>query len=247
MHQKFAKYQVENFFYNVGFLMSHLVFPGSYRFYIFQKKIYNWVMRRESHIPDEVDFSHIAFCIEGFRHSGNTFLATNILSPKREQILTHHHRYWVINRSLKEKKMTFVLIRNAAEVVRSTAFRAKVDQYGVGVRPYRITMHICWILYYASVLRKIDKIHILDFKEIKNDYGGVRLSISEKSGAVLREVPDFSFSNRFDGPKFEFRSGIIIRILERISDGLYVRIIDRAQNLKSRIPVRLFPGPAAEG
>ena len=189
--------------FDTGWVLSYVLFPSSYRLYRAYKHFGNWIFGRAEAISPPLDWDHIAVVIDGFRHSGNTFLTDNFMPEWRPRAATIIHRSWVLAGAAKRGIPAFLLIRDPLEVAWSRRHRVMADPklatYGV-VSTLGAAM-LCWYLYYGSAWRLRKHLVVLPFPMLSGDYPALRAHVEAQIGPALAPSPSFLMQNRFDGPQ----------------------------------------------
>lgn len=112
---------------NVGFALSYWIFPNSYDLYRAQKRLFNRAFRCNAPVAAHQVVRPGDCVIQGFRHSGNSFLISNVVEEDRAGVPTDLHRIWMVQEAVKNEAVVIVLIRNPLEVALSTYFRTAAD------------------------------------------------------------------------------------------------------------------------
>lgn len=142
---------LKNLLGNFSMLASYFTFPRSYRVYIFFRRLANKTsIFSPAFIPDP-DFENAIFVVEGFRHSGNTFLATCAKNHSKKIIISHNHRLWALSEAVRYGVPFVVLIRPCQEVIRSVAARRGAGNY-LAFDLWPSTIALSWFFYYVYAI-----------------------------------------------------------------------------------------------
>lgn len=127
--------------------------------------------------------------IDGFWHSGNTFLGTNIEDPNA--VLMHRHTPEVLRWGKTHGLQTLALIRDPYTTVASLVNRgeAEADE----------ALNL-WTAYYREC-RAVDGIGFLSFHSMTTSWATFR---ADFVGPRLREAPVFSGQHKFTGDPVSF-------------------------------------------
>ncbi|MFO1247726.1 MAG: hypothetical protein U1E93_05785 [Alphaproteobacteria bacterium] len=140
---------------NIGYAASYWLFPGSYRIYRMQKRLFNMVFRRDAPVMDEPCYALDTVVIQGFRHSGNLFIESNVAVEDQYRIPQIRHRPWIIKGAVTRGLSVVVLIRHPREVAASTVYRT--TKHVVPDHPFQIypwAVLCAWINdYHRCVIR----------------------------------------------------------------------------------------------
>ena len=172
--------------------------------------------------------------IQGFRHSGNSFLLTQVASYSPDQIHSHSHRVWAVAQAVNNNIVPVVLIRKPGEVLSSTLRRMYSGEYqNLPYTLYHGTLLVTWYLYYRSLWRYRDRICLVPFSDLitSDRYHLIRERIRSSTGAVLCEIPRFVNMNRGPATRKAFTYGPVTMRLVARCDRLYDKLIAQAQRV----------------
>lgn len=208
-------------------LSSYILLGRSYQAYRIAKKVY-WALFKRG-IPHRLPSYHkISVIVEGFAHSGNSFIRTNIL-PGYQTRTSSFHRSWAVKRALKNKVPTIVLIRDPLEVAKSLHYRSMTDCRG----PIPISIALgCWIGYHIGIWGLRRHVLIITFPDIVSDYDKTRFSIESFAPIKMNVMPDYAGMNRHAGDRPPLRLGRLDSVLLRYAHRIYHAYLQHADNQK---------------
>lgn len=212
--------------FNLVYATSQFPFGLWYRSYILQKRLSHALFGTpiDNIVPVLRRFDY-ALCIDGFFHSGNSFIESNI-AEGRARVLTHCHRAWAIRLSVRHNVPILVLIRQPQDVALSLYYRRMADArvYGVNLI-YPITVLFMWYCYHRTVLRYRKHLTIIPFPVLTEDYNRVVRIVARHDGIRLQPRPRYNGMNRFDGERPEVRFSWPSRFLLRRCAVLYDTLV----------------------
>lgn len=207
---------------NLGYAASFWIFPGSYRFYRTQKRLFNVVFRHDAPIIEEPRYAHDTVVIQGFRHSGNLFIESNVVREDQYRIPQIRHRPWIVKSAVKRGLPVVVLVRHPREVAASTVYRT--TELVHPEHPFRIfpwAVLCAWIGYHRAVMRFRQSLLVLPFELVANDYPACRRTIEERAGVRMNADPDFARINRYGGERWELGFSWLSKFLLRKAEATY--------------------------
>jgi hypothetical protein len=217
-----------NFFYNAGIVSSYLFSARSYQQYRMMKLLSSKVVGLAPFVSPGFQPCKHRMSIQGFRHSGNSFLVTQVVSYSPDQIHSHSHRLWAVAQALDHDIVPVVLIRRPQEVLSSTLRRTHSGEYqNLPYTLYRATLLITWYLYYRSLKRYRDKVCLVPFGDLiaPDGYATVRAKIQRCTGIMLCDKQNFVNVNRGPIPHATFRHGPVTMYLVSRCDRLYDKLV----------------------
>ncbi|HWA81766.1 MAG TPA: FxsA family protein, partial [Acetobacteraceae bacterium] len=154
--------------------------------------------------------------IEGYTHSGSTFLRSNIRPELRERVISHIHLQWSLRRCVRRGIPTILLVRNPMQACASKHFRSAVRN-GYGTTISMFSALAIWIIYHRRAWRYREHLNIIMFPELVRDYDAVRQRTEACSGVRMLERPTFDDRNEFVGERPPLRLSWISRVLAKIA------------------------------
>jgi hypothetical protein len=212
---------------NIGFAMSYWLFADSYWCYRIQKKLFNAVFGCKTPVLDGPAFERGQTIIQGFRHSGNSFVISNIVEEDQWRVPKGLHRIWIIKEAIKQGLPVITLIRSPQDVVASTVYRTANscdDPYA----PFFLcpsAVLIAWIGYYRYVERFLDNLSIIPLHLLEDNYSVCVRSIADVTGLRMNELPSWERLNRYGGKRWEVRVSPFSRLLLRYAKARYSRLV----------------------
>jgi hypothetical protein len=213
-------------------LLSYLVLSESYYFYRFARRAH-YFLTGNKHPRPLPDFRQMRAVVEGFSHSGNSFVRSNI--GVDAPIVTHFHRLWAVRRGIALNLPTILLIRRPLEVAESWYFRTSRD--GSAQVPIWVTL-MCWIAFYERAWRYRDSILVLSFSELTGDYERMRRRLWEFAALDVARIPRVDWMNQYEGPCPPIALSKIEKELLARADELYARYmrLDLREPARERMP-----------
>lgn len=227
---------------NVGYAASFWLFPASYRFYRIQKRLFNVVFRRDTLVIDEPRYAPDTVIIQGFRHSGNLFIESNVATEDQHRIPQIRHRPWIIKGAVTRGLSVVVLVRHPKDVAASTFYRT--TNHVVPDHPFRIfpwAVLCAWIGYHRSVIRFRQFLLVLPFELVANDYPACRRTIEDRASIRMNADPDWARVNRYSGERWELELSWLSQFLLRKAEATYNSLVGPSG--QPGLPVA-FPNPA---
>ena len=211
---------------NVGYAASFWLFPASYRVYRMQKQLFNAAFRRKTLVIEEPRFAAETVIIQGFRHSGNLFVESNVVAEDQHRIPPIRHRPWIVKNAVKRSLPVVVLVRHPMEVAATTFYRTTkevVPDHPVRLFPWAVLG--AWIGYHRSIMRFRKFLLILPFELIANDYlAGVRM-IEDRTRIRMQADPDYARANRYGGDRWEVQLSWLSQYQLRKAEALYGMLV----------------------
>jgi len=233
---------------NITITLSYLILTE--RFWIHRAA--GFVLKKlgigAQHWPQPHRLEDKLLSIEGYTHSGSTFLCSNVHPDLRERVISRIHVQWSLRRCVRRGIPTILLVRNPMQACASKHFRSAARN-GYGITISMFSALAIWIIYYRSAWRYRDRINIVMFPELVSDYHTVRRRIEACSGVRMLEIPTFDDRNEFVGERPPLRLSLISRVLAKIALKQYRQFarVARAQcDTISRPAVPRKPAPLVE-
>ncbi len=185
-----------------GWVLSYALFPRSYRLYRAYKLFGNWLFGQQEAVLPKLDWTQVGVVIDGFRHSGNTFLTHNLQPAWRPRVASIVHRSWVLAGAARRGIPAFLLIRDPLEVAWSRRYRVAGGEAATyGVASSVSATLLCWYLYYGSAWHLRSHLVVLPFPMLAHDYPALRARVEARIGPAMAPSPSFEMQNRFEGPR----------------------------------------------
>lgn len=207
---------------NIGFAASYWIFPQSYRFYRIQKRLFNAAFRHGAPVVEEPQYSPDTVVIQGFRHSGNLFIESNVVTEDRYRIPNVRHRPWIVKSAVEHGLPVVMLIRHPKDVAASAVYRTTNDHHPN--QPFRIypwAVLCAWIGYYRSVMRFRQSLHVLPLDLIASDYAACSRAIKDRTGVRMNADPNWDRVNRYSGDRWELHLSWLSQLLLRKAEAIY--------------------------
>lgn len=209
---------------NILRVASFGAFADSYPVYVAAKRVYR-LIHPGTQITEPLCFDGVALQIEGFCHSGNTFLRNNVASEDRGRVITHTHRQWSMATGLRHHIPIGLLIRDPRQVAASMYYRS--DKDGTAVAYWAGLAS--WILYYRYAWPYRHQMQILPFEHLTNDYDTIAMQLESYSQVHFLHPPQLENLNAFTGPRPTLCPNALERWLERRAMALYQRYVTFAK------------------
>ena len=207
---------------NIGYAASFWIFPGSYRIYRIQKRLFNVVFQRDTPVIGEPRYAANTVVIQGFRHSGNLFIESNVAAEDQHRIPQVRHRPWIIKAAVTRGLTVVVLVRHPGDVAASTFYRTTEfvhPEHPFCIFPWAV---LCaWIGYHRTVMRFRQSLVVLPFELVANDYPACRRTIEDRAGIRMNADPDFARINRYGGERWELELSWPSQFLLRKAEATY--------------------------
>lgn len=198
-------------------ILGYLVLADSYWTYRAAKHIYS-LFNPQTHIAEKPDYDHACLLIEGFPHSGNTFLRSNVEAPWRGNVIGHRHRIWTLKAASRRNIPTGLLIRDPIAVAHSMCHRSMVG----GSTPISYTSSLaCWILFYHQAWSYRRSVVVLPFEQLISDYDSLCDKLERISEVRFLRPPERNHTNAFTGPRPALPVSPLARALEKRAIALY--------------------------
>lgn len=213
---------------NIGFALSYWLLPDSYRFYRIQKRLFNVLLGANTPILKVPCYESDGVVIQGFRHSGNTFVISNVAVDDQRRLPQAWHRIWTVKQAVTKGLPIVVLIRQPARVAESAVYRTAKN----AVYPYTSyfifpwAVLLAWIGYYRWVSRLRGAITIVPLDLVAGDYPAFRDMIADKMGVRMNETPDWSNLNRYPGDRWDLKLSPLSQLLLRKAEALYDMLVE---------------------
>jgi hypothetical protein len=220
---------------NIGFALSYWLFADSYRFYRIQKRLFNAVFGCKTPIMEAPKHQSDAVVIQGFRHSGNSFVISNIVEADRGRLPMAWHRVWIMKVAIKKSLPIIVLIRQPRDVVASTVYRTstrKDDPYA----PFLIfpwAALLAWIGYYSWIKRFRHSVVIVPLDLVERDYQYCRQVVAERSGLRMNDSPSWKHRNQYGGDRWDLQLSPLSRMLLRKAETIYYLLLDMPSDART--------------
>lgn len=198
-------------------VLSYSAFSDSYRVYRTTKYVYS-LLHRDTLVAEEPDYDGACLMIEGFVHSGNSFLRSNVEKQYQGKVIGHRHRPWVLKEALRREIPAGLLIRDPVSVARSMCHRSMVN----GSTPISYASALaCWILFYRQAWSYRHSLVILPFERLVSDYDSLCEKLETISEVRFTRPPIRLAINKFTGPRPHLPASPLARILEKKALALY--------------------------
>lgn len=167
--------------------------------------------------------------IEGFCHSGNSFLRSNVAPSSREHVAGHIHRPWGLRLALDAGIPVALLVRSPHDVAASMYYRGQVNgnpvSYWAGLA--------CWYLYHRHAWRCRQRITILPFDHLIDEYDAIATMLEAKADVHFIRPPQRDGMNAFCGPRPPFHQSALSRWLNSKAQALYQDFVDLARQQRA--------------
>ena len=187
-----------------------------------QKRLFNMVFRRDAPVIDESRYAIDTVVIQGFRHSGNLFIESNVAMEDQHRIPQIRHRPWIIQGAVTRGLSVVVLVRHPREVAASTVYRT--TKHVVPDHPFRIypwAVLCAWIGYHRCLIRLRHALLVLPFEKIADDYPAYRRTIEGRTGIRMNADRDWARVNRYGGERWEMEFSWLSQFLLRRAEDIY--------------------------
>ena len=225
---------------NLGYAASYWLFPDSYRGYRIQKRLFNAVFRRDTPGIEPPRYAPDTVVIQGFRHSGNLFIESNVVAEDQYRVPQIRHRTWIIKGAVTRGLSVVVLVRRPREVAASTFYRTTnhvVPDHPLRIFPWAV---LCaWIGYHRSIMRFRRSLLVLPFELVANDYPACARVIEDRAGVRMNADPVQDRINRYSGERWELQLSWLSRALLRKAEALYDSLVS---SVETALPSPVSPG-----
>jgi hypothetical protein len=220
-----ALYKIREIAYNVGYSLCNWLFPGCYWLYHIEKRVNAVLTKTRSPRPDDMAVYgslELPMAIEGFFHSGNTFLRSNVRMEFLEKIVSHRHRPWSLKRSVSTKAPVILLIREPINVALSLHRRSLAPGRDRVRRLHVAAALMAWLGYYTYAWGLRDKLNVVTFSDLSGDYSGTRRFIETFAPGTLREQPTYEGRNSFTGERSEVQLSWFSRLILSAAQNVFL-------------------------
>lgn len=212
--------------YDAGWVTSYGPLADRYSIYRSMKILGNRIFNKPEPIAEIANWHQLEAVIDGFRHSGNSFIRGNLLAERREVIATRLHRPWLLKRAASLGLPVVVLIRDPLEVALSRHHRTLWrDQATYGLPNSVLATLLCWYFYYGHAWRLRGKITVLPFALLAADFQAARQVVEAATGPALSSEPSYEEQNRFEGPRPQARLSTLSRAVLWLCRRRYQRFL----------------------
>ncbi|WP_269715408.1 hypothetical protein [Caulobacter sp. NIBR2454] len=183
---------------------SYWLLADNYRAYRLVRRTGNKLFHRNEEVQEEPALAADAVVIEGFRHSGNSFLVGNVAPSDIHRVHSHSHRAFALREAVESSVPTVVMIRDPLEAALSLRHRShSADVMAWGVRFTAFTALVCWLGYYRSVWKLRRGITFVQMEDMAVDCRAVFAKVSAATGLSFKEETSYATRHRFDGARPE--------------------------------------------
>jgi hypothetical protein len=205
-------------------ILGYAVFADFYLVYRLAKRAYQLVCPTTFVVPP-YPLNDIDLLIEGFCHSGNSFLRSNVAPVYHGRVSGHIHRSWALRTALDAGIPVAVLIRSPHDVAASMYYRGQVNgnpiSYWAGLG--------CWYLYYRYAWKYRQQITILQFDQLIDEYDAIVTVLETMADVQFIRPPHKNEMNAFIGPRPPLHQSAVSRWLNSLTQALYQDFINLAQ------------------
>lgn len=208
---------------NAAIVLSYFFFPHRLAVYLLFRQLANQVslFSSVSFVPPDYDRAIIA--VEGFRHSGNSYVATSLLVPSGGAVVSHNHRLWAVYQARRNRVPVVVLIRPCEQVVRSVIARRSASSGVI----WPGTIVTAWLLYYVPILCFGNE-RFVDLTDLICDPQRVMSKISSLGGPGVSFDLRKAFMNASDlAEHTEVRYSTVALFLLRVASKVRARALRR--------------------
>jgi UPF0716 family protein affecting phage T7 exclusion len=221
---------------NFVYVLSHLILPDCYTLYRLAKFLLVRFRMGTTEWKRPSSLAGKLLAIEACAHSGSTFLLGNIRLDIQDSVVTHFHRQWSLRRCLCHGVPTILLIRDPLDVCLSKHSRS-VARDGYGMTISMAAALAAWLAYYRYAWRVRDRLCIITFSELVDDFASARQRIEAWSEVRLVATPSLDYQNEFTGERRDVRLSFLSRTLLRAAQALYNKFDLAAHAQRSTQPI----------
>jgi hypothetical protein len=231
--------QFTNAFYNLCFLLSHIFLVKSLRFYRFQKKIETQLFGRAWWRDSIMLPEHVSMSVEGFRHSGNSYLVEHLAEDPRG-CLAGSHRIWSLSAACGKRLPVILLIREPYDCALSLYRRRRNGEHG-GRELCFFVILASWFFYYRYAWKYRKQTCVVTLDEQVRNYQHVRGRIEVVLGLKMHDVPQSRKINAYDGRPFPVRLSFLSQFLLARAQTLYQQFESYAARQQSTMASGIKP------
>jgi hypothetical protein len=235
---------LSGFVLSVTVCASYWMFPDNYRAYRLVRRAGNTLFRRQEDIQADPALPRDAVVIEGFRHSGNSFLVGNVAAQDVDRVRSHSHRAFALREAVDNSIPTVVMIRDpldAALSLRHRSHSAHVMAWGVKFSAF--TALVCWLGYYRSAWKLRRGITFVHMEDMARDNRATFEQVSAATGLAFKNETSFATRHRFDGARPDQKLSWATRLVLAQARRLHAAI--SAHEAPAPAPMRMTPALAA--
>ncbi len=201
-------------------LASYIFLGRTHTVYHSAKMVYRFAFKRGNlyRLPN---YSSTAVMVEGFVHSGNSFVRGNI-HPGFLSDTPGFHRSWAVRRALQNNVPTILLIRAPLEVALSIHYRSL--RHSDGPVPLAIAL-ACWLAYYRSVWKFRHQVLLVSLDELIGNYSVTSKRIEQFASITMNAIPDDAYKGSYDGERPPIEMSKLNDFLLRRCQAMYARYI----------------------
>lgn len=195
---------LSGFVLSVTVCASYWLLPDNYRAYRLVRRAGNILFRRQEDVQGDPALPRDAVVIEGFRHSGNSFLVGNVAAKDVDRVRSHSHRAFALREAVENGLPTVVMIRDPLEAALSLRHRShSAHVMAWGVKFSAFTALVCWLGYYRSAWRLRRGITFVQMEDMAVDNRATFERVSAATGLTFKGETSFATRHRFDGARPE--------------------------------------------